>query len=275
MCPAGLPFAEYFLARGRGAAFKTKTVSYKTLERMSLLLTKYLLSGLVAGLFACASAGQAAPVFYSDEVAFQAAAGPLSTDDFSGYSTRSELDAAATDWGSATCIPGAPTSFCVAFSGIGDFASFGVIMRSGTTGLTFATPDALRLDFDAPLSAFGIWVGGAGNAGALVDLELNVGSFFASVAGTTATILSGHENIVPDHRGGNSFFFGVTDEAGFDSITFSGSNDADSVFFDDMSYAAAAAPVPGPLPAGMLLTGLAAFWVARRRTGAVGTKLSA
>lgn len=228
-------------------------------------LCSYLFPLLAAGLFTPLVATQtaAAPVFFADEAAFQTAAGPLTTDDFEGYSDASDLDDAPVDWGALSCLEGVPVSFCTAYSGLGDAAQFGVTMRSGSNGMTFATPDTLELTFTDELTAFGIWIGGFGNQGPLDNLTENAGTLSATVAGTTTAILSGHSNLEPAFGGGNSVFFGVIDAAGFDVISFFGTNQADSVFFDDMSYASAA-PVPLPASAALLVIGLGGLCAMRR-----------
>ena len=213
---------------------------------------------------------------YSDSLAFGAdpLAAALIGEDFEA-ATRSD-GVITFAGGTITCLAAAPVTFCpptpsnlfnVPFFGLSRAADVGVVglpdtVLSGVNAPYFAAPDSVRFSFAQAITAFGIFIGGLGDAGGATTLA---GSLSTGVAFTVA-----ENRVVPPPTlagivfTGNTLFFGITSATPFTTVTFTATGtDGDGIFFDDMVYATAVVPVPAP--ALLLLTALGALAVARRR----------
>jgi hypothetical protein len=147
----------------------------------------------------------------------------------------------ATGGTSVTCSGG---TFCDSFFGL----SFGSgLALSGVNAPFFGTPDVPTFSFAAPLTAFGTFIGGAGDVGAQ---NLTAGRPDGTIFGVLTDCVNGSGTFV-----GNTSFFGVTSATSFTSVAFAGTLAGDGVFFDDMRTALAA-PIPLPAPARLLAGGL-------------------
>lgn len=181
-----------------------------------------------------AASNAAAASFFTDEATFLAAAGGgLATESFE----------TATEAGTTVTFPGgtfscAGTSFCPSFFGVSTFTAL-----DGLQSVYFATPDTATFAFDAPITAFGISIGGAGDV-APITLTLTTSG------GASAPVLSDHSSLASLFEEGDVRFGGVIDPLGFTSVTFSGSNSGDGIFFDRMytGTGTAVIPLPGALP---------------------------
>jgi hypothetical protein len=193
---------------------------------------------------------QAAPIVYTTDATFLAAAGGGLI--FESFETATQAGTVVTYPGGTFSCSGA--SFCPGFFGISP-----AFADTGTRSVYFATPDSATFTFAAPVTAFGIAIGGAGDVAPLTLTALlsNGSSVTALGPGYVGSF---------DVFGSNRQYFGVIDTVPFVSVTFSGSNTSDGIFFDSMSrgLASATAPEPGSL----LLFGTAlAGWLARRKVG--------
>lgn len=137
------------------------------------------------------------------------------------------------------------STYCPGFFGVSGFTP-----TDGVQGVFFATPDTITFSFSAPVTAFGIDVSGLGTAGAT--------DFSGSLSnGASATFFS---NYFGNNVG--SLFVGFVDKSGFSSVTFSGTQGDDGIYFDRMQIAA----VPEPESYAMLMAGLGLMGlIARRR----------
>jgi len=175
-----------------------------------------------------------AATVFTDEAAFLAATSGLNEN---GFETARLTDQTTIDFddGTFSCVG---TEFCPGFFGISQSN-----VRTGNQSVFFATPDAGVFDFDTPISAFGIFIGGLGN----IDT-------------TTLTVTNNRgetRDIYVDlSRTGSSFddnvlFAGILDSVGFTRIAFSGTAPFDGIFFDDLRFGTSelsAVPLPGALP---------------------------
>jgi hypothetical protein len=182
---------------------------------------------------------QAATIVYTSDAAFlSAAGGGLSSEGFE-TAVLGTPTSVTFPGGTFGCAGG---SYCPSFFGIsGSFAD------AGSQSVYFATPDSATFTFDSAITAFGVAIGGAGDVGAITLLaDLSNGD---SVNALTAYTGPGFV------FGENRQFFGVIDTVPFTSITFTGSNSDDGVFFDTMYYGTAA-PTGIPEPSSFLLAGI-------------------
>jgi hypothetical protein len=189
---------------------------------------------------------------FTDPALFAAATPGLVTDDFES----STFDGTTITFGAGTitCSGG---NFCNTFFG-NEFGGVPPLALSGTKAPFFGTPDTLTFSFLAPITAFGIYIGGAGDVG--------IQTLTASLSnGDAFTVLDNYTNASGDFDG-NTNFFGVSGASPFTSISFTGADIDDGVFFDDMSFQPANA-VPIPATPLLVLAGLAALAFVRRRRG--------
>lgn len=199
-------------------------------------------------LAAFVSASGAAPVTYTDQTAFDAAAPGTISDDFES----STFDGTTISFSGGTigCSGG---NFCDSFYGI-EFG--GGLALSGTKAPFFGTPDTLTFSFAAPITAFGIFIGGSGDVGTQnLSITLSDGSAFApfpDYTNTSGTFVD------------NTLFFGVVSDVPFTTVAFTGDLFGDGVFFDDLSYGAAQ-QVPEPATVLLLGVALAGLTVGSRR----------
>jgi hypothetical protein len=207
-------------------------------------------SFLGAALVACtAASAQAATTTSTGEAAFLAAAPGLDLDDFEDATF--DGTSIGFDGGTITCSGG---NLCNVFFGL-SFGFAGTSL-SGDNAPFFATPDTITFSFGAAITAFGIFIGGAGDVG-LQTLTATLST------GDMVTVLQ-DDTAASGTFVGNTNYVGVLSDTPFTSISFTGTDDNDGVFFDDARWGTPAAiPVPA---AGFLLAGaLAGLLLARRR----------
>lgn len=181
--------------------------------------------------------------------------------------------------GTASCVG---TAYCPPAPSTG-FTFFGLAAPdddaalSGLNAPYIASPDAILFSFTSPLTAFGIFIGGAG------DLTSGTTTLTASLGnGEMFDIVTDYarrqDDTFPTFTG-NTLFFGVTSEAAFTTVSITGSLFGDGLSFDNLYFRAAGGPGNGgggggdpdpeviPLPASglLLLGGLAGVAALRRR----------
>jgi hypothetical protein len=208
-------------------------------------------SALLASTLSIGLSLPAAAATFTDEAAFLAAVPGTTAENFE----TATFDGTTIEFagGTITCSGG---TFCTSFFGLSLGGGFAL---SGANAPFFGTPDKLVFSFTSPITAFGIFIGGAGDVG-VQDLIATLSD------GTVFDILTDYANGSGTFVG-NTNYFGVTNDSAFTSVTFSGSFDGDGVFFDDMRYGGdTVAPIPVPASALFLLAGLGALAGLRRRS---------
>ena len=147
------------------------------------------------------------------------------------------------------------TSYCPGF-----FGRSTQLRTDGAYSVYYATPDSAILTFTSAITAFGIDVIGLGDVGAT--------NFFVDI-GTGPLALQQNYSAA----GGTVTFAGVTSNTAFTTVTFTGSQVNDGIFFDRLRYVTAAATpvVPEPATWAMMIAGfgLAGAAMRRRRTSVV------
>ena len=203
---------------------------------------------LIAAAVAALLASPALSATFTDEASFLAAAPSAVLDNFES----STFDGIFVSFsaGHTTCAGG---NFCGSFYG-NQFGSPDQSL-SGTKAVFFGTPDTLTFIFDTAISAFGIFIGGAGD----------IAPQTLTAALSDGTVVNALTNYVGTGGGfpGNTNYFGITSGTAFTSISFTGTAAGDGVFLDNMSYQLASVP----LPAGIFLlgSGLLGLGALRRR----------
>lgn len=204
-------------------------------------------------LLASLAAQPAFSATFDDETDFVAAVPDVVANDFE----NSTFDLQNTiDFGPGTASCSGDDFLCGSyFSNESKFAN-GTL--SGVKSIFYSPTATLTFIFDSAITAFGIFIGGAGDVGAqTLTASLSNGGIFNA--------LLNYENgsgLFP----GNTVFFGVTSDTAFTSVTFSGNVYGDGIFFDDMLTSAPInSPAPVPLPASAPLLALGLATLARRR----------
>lgn len=212
---------------------------------------KRLLICLVSLVGVCAPLN-AAPIFFVNDVSgFTSQAGVLSYDSFE-YLSHSESSPIAFNGGEFTCVTN--TSWpCPNFFGAADLAAESarrgdadIAAYDGDISLGFTTDQTGVFTFDSPVTAFSIFIGGAGNILDGGDLVSNLITLDISVNGQTQTVLNGYGNVSPTFPS-NTNFIGVIDLDGISSVSFFGlSSGRDAVYLDYMGISTESINVTAP-----------------------------
>jgi len=185
---------------------------------------------------------------YTTDASFLAAAGGGLT--FESFETATLSSSAVVSFpgGTFSC---SGTSYCPGFFGIStDYADTGV------QSVYFATPDTATFTFSSPIMDFGIAIGGAGD---IATITL-VASLSNGDSVNALTNYNGTSGVFTTNRQ----YFGVIDSAPFTSVTFTGSDSGDGIFFDSMSYGNGSGSST-PEPASLLLLGIGLAGVGARK----------
>ena len=218
---------------------------------------------------AAAPVGFSASTF-SDLASFEAAAGPLDYDSFEDRvgSFVNNLDLTR---GTYSCSGGSPSLPCpnwfgaVNLTGNRSPANPDLTAHDGDVALGFLAGQTATFTFDTVVTAFGIFIGGAGNLLAGPSLIQSPVTMNASVNGESYSILSDYENLGTTFPG-NTIFFGIVDPLGFTTVSFTAASAGDDfIQFDSMYLTAAAVPLPAGLPLLAAALGLGGLLGRRRR----------
>jgi len=204
----------------------------------------------VAAFVATCVAGPSAAATYSSLSDFSAdplAAG-LVSDGFEA-ATRTG-DVISFSGGTITCAAASPVTYCppTPANEQNNFAFFGLgleddppepsrFSRGGVNAPYFSVPDTIVFSFAAPVTAFGIFVGGLGDL-ARADGAATLSGTLSTGEGFTAFEDYAFPLAFTDNLFTENLFFGITSATPFTTIRFTGSGIAgDGIFFDDMAYA--------------------------------------
>lgn len=186
----------------------------------------------------------AAPVTYTSDAAFTAAAGALTVQSFEGAPIAT---ATSLDFGNVTFSCSGST-YCPGF-----FGHSSLLVSDGIKSVFFATPDTGIFTFSSSITAFGVDVIGLGDVGTT--------TFF--IDNGTGPLALQTSYSAP---GGTQTFAGIIDAAGFTTVSFTGLQPGDGIFFDRLRFGGAAVrQVPEPLTLSLFGTGLAGAIAMRRR----------
>ena len=199
---------------------------------------------------------------YTDRTSFNAAAGPVSGQDFNGFATDATFQNVPLKVGDFTIV-GTGTAqlnrnfvdvspFLFSTHGTGDGSPFADILVAAAGGAD------VTLSFLSPILAWGADFGDL-SQGNVQRTSINFGGMTLVPTSTSQTAVR---------------FFGFVSSTPFSSLTFSSTGTNDGFGIDNVSYAFAnAAPMPGvPEPAtwAMLLAGFGAIGFAMRRKRGAG-----
>jgi hypothetical protein len=191
----------------------------------------------------------AAPTFFTDETAFQAAAGTSVAEGFEApFSTAPAVTF---------------TGFTVTETSVDAMLRQSLaplMLTDGQASLEFRSdgPSTIVFNFASPVSAFGITIKSFGNTGGgTLSVITNVGM--------TASMMLGQSP--PQLAPLNEIFFGVVNTAEpFTSVTFTSTSTNDIMTFDGGSYSTATViPEPSSAGLGAVAAGVAMLYGARRR----------
>jgi len=191
---------------------------------------------LILVVLAVVTPAQALPTVFNTDATFLAAAG--------GGLTSEGFESAVPGTPTSITFPGGTFSctgstYCPGFFGIST-----MFHDTGSQSVYFATPDTATFTFGSPINAFGVAIGGAGD---VAPITLTAGLSNGNAA-PVLTNYTGPFTVFDTNRQ----YFGIIDTLPFTSLTFSGSNSGDGIFFDTMSFGTAGtatdglAPVPEP-----------------------------
>jgi len=201
---------------------------------------KGILAGVAAAaaLAGCGSA-LAGTTAYNNKAAFTAATSGLSLS-FESFESAPGPGSTATslNFGGVNfkCVG---TTWCPGF-----FGQSTLYATDGIESVFFATPDTGVFTFSSPINAFGIDVIGMGDVGTTT---------FSIDDGTGPMALETNYNA----PSGTVTFAGITDSSGFTTVSFTGTQPNDGVFFDSLHFGAGTVGgVPEPAAWAMMLMGL-------------------
>ena len=190
-----------------------------------------------------------AATFFTSEAAFNTAAAPF------GARTTESYEAAPGAGSTTTSLNYSPITFSCTGSTYcpGFFGRSTLLKTDGSYSVYGATPDSMTFTFSSAITAFATDLIGLGDVGAT--------TFSAMLSnGSSGALFTGLSQ-----PGGTVNFVGIVDAAGFTSVTFTGTQPGDGVFYDRTQYAMTAA-VPEPETYALMLMGLGVMgYVARRR----------
>ena len=140
------------------------------------------------------------------------------------------------------------TTYCPGFFGQSTF-----LQTDGRYSVFFATPDTATFTFSSAITTFGVDVIGLGDIGA-TTFSVNDGTgpqaLQTNYSAPAATVT----------------FAGLINSAGFTTVTFSGTQRNDGIFFDRLRFGGSVGPaVPEPVTWALMLVGFGAVGTAMRR----------
>lgn len=205
-----------------------------------------MISKILAMVGALGAASGAAAAVYTSDAAFTAAVGatPLTLQSFESAPVAT---ATSLNFGNVTFNCNGST-YCPGFFGRSSFFA-----TDGQFSVFYATPDTATFTFASAITAFGVDVIGLGDVGTTT---------FSIDDGTGPQALQTSYNA----PFGTVTFAGLTNAAGFTTITFSGTQRDDGIFFDRLRFGGTVGPgVPEPMTWALMLAGFGVVGTAMRR----------
>mgnify|MGYP001788522153 CR=1 FL=1 len=198
------------------------------------------------------TAAVAAPTAYMSDAAFSAANGATALT-LQSFEVAPTVTATSLNFGNVAfnCTG---STYCPGF-----FGRSTVYATDGIFSVFFATPDSATFTFSSTITSFGVDVVGLGDVG--------VTNFFINNGSGPLALQSGYSA-----PGGTVTFAGLTDSAGFTTVTFTGTQRDDGIFFDRLRFGTAlAGAVPETSTWAMMISGfgLVGGAMRRRRASAV------
>jgi len=148
------------------------------------------------------------------------------------------------------------TTYCPGFFGRSTFN-----VTDGQYDVFYATPDTAVFSFAAPIKYFGVDVIGMGDVGVTT---------FSIDDGTGPIALESNYSVCCYTQAVT--FGGIIDSAGFQTVTFTGTQPNDGIFFDRLRFAAGG--VPEPTAWALMLIGLGSLGGALRQSRRRATPIS-